>query len=263
MADKPAPARGRVLVTRPAGGSSDALCAAVERAGFEAFRQPLLQVDAMPELSGAQRSLLLDLDLYQHVIFISSNAVRFGMDRIEEYWPQIPVGISWYAIGDATAALLASFGIEAVTPGAAMTSEGLLALPGLLDVLDERVLIVKGEGGRETLRNELAGRGARVDELACYRRSLPEMSAGALAEKLIAWGIDVILVSSGEGLANLQLLLTPTETSKLKPMALVVPSERVARLARGAGFDQVVTAENASDTAMVHALETWSPGMGG
>lgn len=263
MAHKPAPARGRVLVTRPAGRSSDALCAALERAGFEAFSQPLLQLDPIPELSGEQRSLLLDLERYQHVIFISANAVRFGMDRIEEYWPQIPVGVSWYAIGDATAEQLAGFGIEAVTPGTAMTSEGLLALPGLLDVRDERVLIVKGEGGRETLRNELSGRGARVDELACYRRSPPKVSAGELAGKLSAWDIGVILISSGEGLANLQVLLTPAETSKLKPMALVVPSERVACLARDAGFDQVVTAENASDTAMLHALETWSPGMGG
>ncbi len=258
MAGKPALVKGRVLVTRPAGGSSDALCAALEDAGYEAYSQPLLQLDAIDELSGAQRSLLLDLDLYQHVIFISSNAVRFGMDRIDEYWPQIPVGISWYAIGDATAALLAGFGIEAVTPEGDMTSEGLLALPALLDVRDERVLIVKGEGGRETLKNELAARGARVDELACYRRSVPEVPAGALARKVSAWDIDVILISSGEGLANLGLLLTPAETSKLKPMALVVPSERVARLARDAGFDQVVTAENATDTAMLRALETWS-----
>jgi uroporphyrinogen-III synthase len=250
-------------VTRPAGGSADALCAALRQAGFEVYHQPLLQVTALPALSGAQRSLLLGLDLYQHVIFISSNAVRFGMDRVDEYWPQLPVGITWYAIGDATARALAGYGIDAATPGSDMTSEGLLALPGLEDVRNDRVLIVKGEGGRDTLRKALVQRGARVDELACYRRSPPDVAAGELAAKLSGWGIDAILVSSGEGLANLQLLLTPAETSKLKGMALVVPSERVARLARDIGFDQVVTAENASDAAMLRALATWSPGTGG
>jgi uroporphyrinogen-III synthase len=263
MAPESVAGRRRVLVTRPAGDSSDSLCAAVRRAGFEAFSQPLLQLDPIPELSGAQRNLLLDLDHYRHVIFISSNAVRFGMERIEEYWPQLPVGINWYAVGDATAELLAGYGIEAATPGSTMTSEGLLALPGLRDVRDDRVLIVKGEGGRDTLREELTRRGARVDELACYRRRPPGLAAGELASKLSGWGIDVILISSGEGVANLRLLLTPAETSNLKPMALVVPSERVARLARDAGFDQVVTAENASDSAMLQALEMGSPGMGG
>jgi uroporphyrinogen-III synthase len=252
-----------VLITRPAGGSADTLSAVLRQAGFEVYCQPLLQVSGIPELSGAQRSLLLDLDLYRHVIFISTNAVQFGMDRLDEYWPQLPEGISWYAIGDTTAAELGAFGIDAATPGVNMTSEGLLALPALEDVRDERVLIVKGEGGRETLKNELARRGARVDELACYRRSPPDVAAGELARKLSEWAIDLILISSGEGLANLQLLLTPAETSKLKHMALVVPSERVARLARDAGFDQVVTAENASDAAMLRALQAWSPGMGG
>jgi uroporphyrinogen-III synthase len=88
------------------------------------------------------------------------------------------------------------------------------------------------------------------------------VSQGELARRLAHWSIDVILISSGEGLANLQLLLSPAETSKLKHTGLVVPSKRVARLAQDAGFDQVVIAENASDVAMLRALGEWSPGTG-
>ncbi|MCB1704826.1 MAG: uroporphyrinogen-III synthase [Halioglobus sp.] len=251
-----------VLVTRPQGEPADTLCDAVRAAGYQAYSQPLLELTALAELPPAQRHLLLDLDHYQHIIFISANAVRFGMALISDFWPQLPVGINWYAVGAATARRLEQYDIHAVTPGRDMSSEGLLALPYLRNVEGQRLLIVKGEGGRHTLRTELLHRGALVDELACYRRGLPELPAGALAARIAQWRIDLILVSSGEGLANLLLLLSPAETTKLKTIGLIVPSERVAQMAREAGFCHVVTAENASDEAMLHALQAWRPGTG-
>jgi uroporphyrinogen-III synthase len=249
--DETVGSKGSVLVTRPA-GQADALCAAVEAAGYTAHSQPLLELQALSELPPSQRQLLLDLDRYQHVIFISGNAVHFGMACIEDYWPQVPVGLTWYAIGDATAALLHGFGIEAVTPGSAMTSEGLLAVPQLHTVADQRILIIKGEGGRATLR----------EELACYRRACPDLPAGELAARLSEWRIGLVMISSGEGLDNLQTLLRWPETTKFRHICVIVPSERIARLAQKAGFEQVVTAENASDVAMLHALEEWKPGSG-
>ena len=155
-----------VLVTRPAGqaqGLLDALCAA----GFGPVHHfPMLVLEPLEQLAPEQHQHLLDLDLYQHVIFISANAVRFGLERVDEYWPQLPIGINWYAIGDTTARLLQERGLEAITPGETMSSEGLLSRPELQSVEGQRVLIFKGQGGRETLRKTLVQRGARVDELA-------------------------------------------------------------------------------------------------
>ena len=250
-----------MLVTRPAGQAA-ALCDLVSAAGYSAHSQPLLELEVLPELPPQQRQLLLDLDRYQHVIFVSTNAVRFGMDCIEDYWPQLPAGVTWYAIGEVTAALLRDYGVAAVTPGTDMTSEGLLAVPQLRAVQGQRVLIVKGEGGRATLGEELVGRGARVDELVCYRRRCPDLPPGELAARLNEWCIDLIMISSGEGLANLQILLSAQETTKFRHIGLIVPSRRIACLAIKAGFDQVVTAENASDVAMLHALEEWKPSSG-
>jgi uroporphyrinogen-III synthase len=252
----------RVLVTRPAGNAADALCAAVQAAGYEAYHQPLLELEGLPQLPAAQRGMLLDLDRYQHIIFISANAVQFGMALVEDFWPQLPVGLHWYAIGAATAAVLARCGIIAITPENDMSSEGLLAVPALQKVREQRVLIIKGEGGRDTLTQELTRRGAVVDELACYRRTPSVLPTGALAAKLVQWNIDVIMLSSGEGLANLLLLLSPAETLKLKQTSLIVPSQRVARMAQEAGFERIVIAENASDMAMLHALQQWRDGTG-
>jgi uroporphyrinogen-III synthase len=261
-AERAAARSKKVLVTRPAGEAADTLCSALRASGFEAYSQPLMELQGLRQLSAAHRQMLLDLDRYEHVIFISGNAVEFGMAMMEDFWPQLPEGLHWYAVGDATAAKLERFGIATITPGSDMSSEGLLALPTLRAVRGQRVLIVKGEGGRDALRQSLTERGAKVDELACYRRSLPALPAGGLAAKISNFAIDVILFSSGEGLANFLLLLSPAETSKLKSIGVIVPSARVAQMAREAGFDHIVTADNASDVAMLHALQQWRASRG-
>jgi uroporphyrinogen-III synthase len=250
-----------ILVTRPAGQAAD-LCAGVAAAGHTAHHLPLLEVQPLARPSATQRQQLLDLDLYQHIIFVSGNAVRWGMQWIESFWPQLPVGINWYAVGEGTARQLAEFGIAALVPDGAMTSEGLLALPPLREVADQRVLIIKGEGGRQALAAELGARGARVDELACYRRSAPQLAPGELAGCLVRWRIALVMISSGEGLANLLALLSPAETSKFVDITVLVPSPRVAELARKAGFRRVMIADNASDSAMLSALSAWNPSAG-
>lgn len=255
---EPGPA---ILVTRPAGQAAG-LCRALAERGYRVFHQPLLELEALEDVPPSQRRQLLDLDNYQHVIFISANAVRHGMERIADYWPQLPVGLNWYAVGEATATLLTEYGVQVCAPGEAMNSEGLLALEPLQSVAGERVLIVRGEGGRSLLREELARRGARVDELACYRRKCPHLGPGELARQLEKSGIQLILISSGEGLLNLQALLSPQETTKFSHISLVVPSPRVAAMAHKAGFDRVITAGNASDPAMLRALEEWTSSSG-
>lgn len=254
MLDSSGPGRLRVLVTRPE-GQAEKLSAGLQSLGCTVYRQPLLELRALPRLLPDQRQHLMDLDLYQHVVFISGNAVHYGMACIEDYWPQLPVGINWYAVGASTARRLRDFDIVAITPEREMTSEGLLALPALQAVSGQRALIIKGEGGRATLREELQHRGARVDELACYRRCPPPLSPGELAAKIDRWRIQLVLISSGEGFANLQTLLSPEETTKFREICLLVPSERVARMAREAGYEHIVTADNASDAAMLHAVE--------
>ncbi len=249
MAELPA-----VLVTRPE-GQAEALCTALAAAGFPAHHLPLLALAPLPELSPTQRRLVQDLGRFAHVIFISGNAVRFGLEWIRDFWPELPAAPKWYAVGAATARLLAQHGVEVLQPGGEMTSEALLALPQLEDVAGQRILIVKGEGGRNTLRDSLADRGAQLAELACYRRLRPDYRPGELAARLSHWAIGVVMLSSGEGLEHLLALLSPEESIRFRLITLLVPSERVAAMARGAGWERVMVAENASDAAMLRALQ--------
>ena len=250
MAPKPA-----VLVTRPA-GQAQALCAALQRLGFPTHAQPMLELVPLDVLDSAQKQCITHLDEYQHVIFISGNAVNFGMQWIVESWPELPT-TNWYAIGSATTERLRESGISQVHSSARMTSESLLADPALQKVAQHRVLIVKGFGGRVSLRDELLAKGAVVDEFNCYRRICPGLEPGELAQKLTQWAPGLVLISSGEGLTNMLSLLSPLESSKLAVLPLIVPSRRVAQLARERGFADVHCAANASDAAMLGAAERW------
>ena len=250
-----------VLVTRPA-GQSLGLCQRLSAEGLRVVEQPMLTLQPLQPLPKGSHAAVLQLDSFQHIIFISANAVHFGFDAIGDYWPQLPVGIHWYAIGERTAALVGEQGVDVLSPGQEMTSEGLLRLPSLQSVSGEKVLIVRGKGGRQTLRDTLLERGANVSSLVCYRRSPPEISPQELAQQLSVESVAAVVLTSGEGLANFTRLRPPGETTNLTGLTLVVPSARVAQEARELGWQQVLTARNASDDAMAETVLAWRDNKG-
>lgn len=246
--------KASVLVTRPSGVAAP-LCEALSSLGYTPHQQTLLELHALAGYTPEIESCIDSLQRYQHLIFISGNAVHFGMQAILARRQGLPQGMSVYAIGQATAKLLEGFGLTAISAGAEMTSESLLALESLQQVEGQKILIVKGEGGRTTLRDTLGSRGAEVDELACYQRKCPQLPPGDLAAKIAQWNIDVILLTSGEGFCNMLTLLSPDETINLYTKPLIVPSARVAQVVRDAGFTAVHEAKNATNAAMLEMVE--------
>ncbi|WP_439105501.1 uroporphyrinogen-III synthase [Congregibacter sp.] len=249
-------AEQRVLVTRPV-GQADSLMSALGNAGFTPLHLPMLTIEPIDPLPGAQRQLLLDLDRFEHVIFVSANAARIGMACLQDYWPQLPLGQTYWAVGESTALNLEAEGLEVARPQSDMSSEGLLAMDGLADLTSQRVLIVKGEGGRRFLEQELEARGAKVDSLECYRRGYAAHDAQDCQRLLTGQGLALILISSGEGLERLTGLLQPLEHTNLAMTTLLVPSQRVEGQARELGWRNVERAENASDAAMLTAAASW------
>ena len=183
-------------------------------------------------------------------IFISANAARFGLPQLGPVLARCP-DPTVIAVGNKTRDTLAAEGIQAQVP-ARPDSEGLLAMSALSagDLRD--VVIVKGEGGRELLASELTRRGARVTEWACYRRCWPEVDVSGVAA--ISAGL-IFQASSGEMLSRLAELLAGEGQADLFQSPIIVPSDRVARLATEIGWGQVVRAEDASDDAFMRALK--------
>jgi uroporphyrinogen-III synthase len=233
----------QLLLTRTSEQNS-ALSAQIKRLDVPVFSATLLQAEALP-LSPEMKSTILDLDQFDDIIFISKNAVAFGMPVIEQFWPQWPIRLNWYAVGKATAVELERFDVSPAFPELA-SSEGLLALPELKQVVGRNVLIVRGVGGRETLKEELTIRGAEVQYLEVYERQEVDQNPATLPD-----GDCVIaLLYSGEAIIRLQELIG----ERISAYYLIVPSKRLEELAIDRGFVKVQVAKNQEDHAMIEVV---------
>ena len=235
-----------VVLTRPQ-ADSERLSEALQNEGFQTRVMPIITIEAIPTAEQAPAPSLSDDAL---CIFISANAVRFGLPQLGSALAR-DSDLTVIAVGNKTRDTLAAEGIQAQVPVRA-DSEGLLAMPALSAPDSRDVVIVKGEGGRELLASELTGRGARVIEWACYRRCWPEVDVSGLIE--ISAGL-IFQASSGEMVSRLSELLAGGGQADLFQSSIIVPSDRVARLATEIGWGQVIRAEDASDDAFIRALK--------
>ncbi len=239
-----------VLVTRPT-AQAQALCQGIEAAGGTVLHQAMLQLAAIPH-SAANHAIKAQLDSYDIILFISANAVRYGLDALGA----LPAGARLACVGQQTARALAERGYSAsLTPSDDFSSEGLLRLSALQAVAGQRILIVRGNGGRELLRDTLVQRGATVDYLCCYQRLPPEPLQDTLRQAIATGALDVITCSSQQALDNL-LALTPAPLrAPLLRTPLLPISPRMAANARQQGFKHCLnTAANATDAAILEAL---------
>lgn len=248
--------RWRLLLTRPEDECA-ALAASLAEAGIHSASLPLLEIAAREE-SPAERSLILDLDRYCAVIVVSKAAARLGLELLDRYWPQPPANQHWFTVGAATAAILEDYGLTANYPAGGDDSEALLRLPALaqaLQVHDPKVLILRGEGGREFLADCLRGQGVAVDYLELYRRELPSYPPGELLRRIRDAHLNAVAVSSGQGLEHLHRL-AGQDWPQVSALPLFVPSPRVAELARELGAQRVIDCRGASAAALMAALRS-------
>lgn len=247
----------RLLLTRPADENAP-LAAALAASGIASASLPLLEIQPLAE-TPEQRSLWLDLDRYAAVLVVSKPAARLGLAALDRYWPQPPLQ-AWFAVGAATAAVLDDYGLSLHYPERE-DSEGLLALPALADALqrpEPEVLLLRGEGGRDLLVDSLTARGARVEVLELYRRRCPEYAPGLILETLAAERLNAIMVSSGQGFAHLQAC-AGADWPAVRRYPLLVPSARVAELARASGCRRVIDCQGANAGAIAAALAQHHP----
>ncbi|MBN3757763.1 fused uroporphyrinogen-III synthase HemD/membrane protein HemX [Paraburkholderia sp. Tr-20389] len=271
----PSGSRLTVVLTRPA-GQSEALARTLHEAGVATVEFPLIEIAATDD-AAPLRAALASLEKYALVVFVSPNAVDYAFANHDAIWPHaLPVGV----VGPGSVAALAKHGVEApayqvISPGADADDNGdgarfdsealysaLEASLGDNAFEGKRVLIVRGDGGREWLAERLREAGAEVETVAAYRRLVPEPSIGAwsrihslLSDESTAphaW-----LVTSSEGVRNLAELshdhLTASEQTHLKRARFVAPHPRIAETARALGFDSI-TVSGAGDERIARTL---------
>jgi uroporphyrinogen-III synthase len=239
-----------VLVTRPArqaGGFAQKLAAL----GATPVIFPAIAIlpPADPETLARVHAALADYDI---AVFVSANAVEYGAPDPRRW----PAKLAAFAPGPGTAEALAGVGIGgAHIPTTTFDSEGLLAMPALADVRGKRVVIFRGEGGREHLGETLSLRGARVDYIACYRRAPPQAGAAGLAEAFHEGRIDAVTLTSSEGMDNLWALADDTMRAAWRAVPTFVPHPRIAAHAREVGLAVIETA--GGDAGLIAGLLEW------
>ena len=241
----------QVLICRPE-DSAQTLSKALSALGADCYTFPTLDIIEL-ELSDTIKQSILSLDLYDIIIVTSQHAAKIGLELIDSYWPQFPVQQTWFAIGQKTASLLANENIKLISPEKDLTSEDLLKLPLLQKVKDQKILILKGKGGRNTISQVLSKRGAIVNELNVYERVCPHYSEQQIDAALTNFNAQYITTLSGETLLNL-ISLCEEHHIDLSSKTFIVPSHRVANIAYEHGFKSVLIPANLNPISLIKCI---------
>jgi uroporphyrinogen-III synthase len=242
----------RVIVTRPAVEAAE-WADALRTRGFDAVPLPLIEIRAAAN-DTVLREAWSEIASYRAVMFVSANAVR-------GFFAARPKGADFppraWATGTGTRAALAGEGVVRIDSPAAdapqFDSETLWDVVSSQCTRGDRVLIVRGGGGRDWLADQLTTQGVIVDEVLAYERACPSLT---IDQQQVARGAaqdrSVWLFSSSQAIANLLDYLPGVRWANARAIAT---HPRIAQAARDAGFGVVCVSRPPMD-AVIAALES-------
>lgn len=192
----------------------------------------------------------LNQSTYHMIVFVSQAAVDFAFQHISHNDLNNIKHI--FAVGDATAKALIDVGITNPITPILHTSEGILALEILQNISSQNILIVRGNGGREYLKEQLQLRGANVIYTEVYKRVWRTNLAKSEVHKWKKENINCIVATSN---ALLQKTLELASSEHwLKQCVWIVASKRIADNAKTKGLNKVINAQGASNIKIIKAI---------
>lgn len=245
----------RVLITRPK-AKAQQLASLLNQQGIVNTSQTLFDY----QKNASAHEIATALKQADMLIFVSVAAVEFAYAS----YP-FPNKLSQiiFAVGNATKKALQAIGITTtLSPSLQQEhSEGLLNLPQLSKVVGKRIVIFRGNGGREHIANSLTLRGAEVQYVESYQRvwrTLPII----IAEQWRAQKINCIVVTSNDILiALLKYLASATNNTDnywQSQCLWVVVSDRIEKNAKALGLTRVINTHGASSQILCNALQALS-----
>ncbi|MEX3071734.1 uroporphyrinogen-III synthase [Vibrio alginolyticus] len=239
-----------VLVTRP-GEQGAELCSLLERHGISSYHHPL--IDIVADLSDTHFSD--HLVRAQIIIAVSRHAVQCAQQILSNNGISWPKHAIYLAVGQKTAHYLSKCTQLKVHYPQVSDSEHLLRLPVLNNVHHKNVLILRGNGGRELIKDTLIKRGAKVHYSETYKREFIPFDPVSCVSLWKARQINQIIVTSGEQLEYLCSQLSSEQLAWLNQQELYIPSQRIADIAIQEGFTQVRCTGSASNQELLAALQ--------
>ncbi len=257
----------QLIITRPR-GQADQLISALKACVKHAFdnseklqsaKNTKLAITHIPLIAIEPKSFTYpELSAFDGIIFISQHAVSHFINQLKPPSLASLTQTELYAVGSSTAAKITQLTHFSANYPQNMHSEGLLAMPRLQNVTNQKWLIVKGEGGRPLIQETFVKRGALVKELDVYRRCAPKTMHQQLqnqSSKHNLW-----LVSSEYALNHLSLLskqlITGEKTHPIQQdISVITSSDRLSFIAKQKGFKIVAQSAGASDAQLVECVK--------
>ncbi len=237
----------QVLITRPQ-QDGILLQQMLKAEGIASVVHPLFQIVAGRELS----DLPFRVAAADVVIAVSKHAVRFAAQKLSVW----PTDKSYLAVGQTTAALFQKqCGIFVESPSE-QNSEGLLGVNCLQQVAGKRVLILRGQDGRDLLQTVLQQRGATISYCECYLRQALARVDQSLLQQWQDYGIDTWVITSVEQLTLMEALMPQAGLTWLHQLVVVTVSERILVKAKELGYQEIILSQSASNEALTEALKS-------
>lgn len=262
-----------IVITRPSGQGrqlSEALQTCLLKSGITKEHSP--KIISLPLLTivpknedGLSNQMVQALQSADLAIFVSPNAIECTLRLIEKPWQDlsshvIPIGV----MGGSSMAALKNHGVgvesaptSVILPqdNAHWDSEGLwLELQKLKwNWPDKKVLIFKGEGGRDWLAETLKHAGAQVEAISVYKRvplALDNPVWNDIHE--MDFSQSLWLLTSSEAVRYLGQAKLPIDLA-----TAICPHSNIADAAKQIGFGEVITCEPGDD-ALIAASQTWA-----
>ncbi len=240
----------RILLTRPI-DQAQSLLVQLQAQGANAGVFPGLRI----VLQTPAEEELVQIEKADLIIFVSANAVR-GLAPHASSIHNLQ-NLRFAAIGHATARALCDANLEpALSAPAPYNSEAFLALDELQALPGQRIIIVRGQSGRELLKENLQQRGAEVRYLQVYRRDPPDQPL-SFAD-LACGDPELICITSTEIAANLLECVAPDDSSRLLNCPLLAGNARIAEACRTMKYALIGgVAEHPGDDAMLEAIHKY------
>lgn len=194
---------------------------------------------------------------YDKLIFVSGHATALALQWFDRAKGVLSLLDNFLAIGPSSAALLEQRHIPVLYPPDLWTTEGLLALPALRQVAEQKIMIFRGKGGLAWLGDVLVERGALVEYCELYERVVDYQFRNEIAAMLHKGSAMVLIAHSGGVIDNLLTVLGSEHLKLVQSIPVIVPGARLRDYAGQAGFQRVITATSAVAADMESALIGW------
>ena len=175
--------------------------------------------------------VIKNIKTYQHIIFISTNAVHFFLERVKKLSLQIPKNLIFSSIGPTTKLLLQKkISVDVHFSNKTFDSEHLLKEKIYNNVEGQKILIIRGIGGRERLKNALEEKGGIVNYGECYVRKYVDIDLIQLKSDLVNYHHQFILFSSTNSAKHFIDQLHNIETGWLQNIKIIVNHKKIEGL---------------------------------